>query len=107
MTSPRPRQPMRWWCAVGVVAVLFLAGVTVSLRSVDRRGLDCGSVVLPQDVEVRGPAGTNPHPCSSAHDADFATALILFGVSALAVFPLSRLGRRDGSGRKARAFDRP
>jgi hypothetical protein len=79
---------MRRWSAVAIVVLLFLAGATVAFRSVHRHGFDCGSVVLPKDIEVNGPAGTNPRPCSAAHDADFATSLILFALSGLAVFPV-------------------
>jgi len=59
--------------------------------------VNCGSVVKPLDVEAFGPAGTNPRPCSSAHDADAGLVLALLATVAgvIVVVVRSRPGRPE------------
>jgi hypothetical protein len=76
--------------AVAVALLLFAAGLSV--RSVHRTGVSCGSVVKPMSAAVKGPPGTNPTPCADAHTADrtIALALVATGVTVLVVLTTSR-----------------
>lgn len=60
-----------------VAVTLLVVAVRISTRGVSRDRVSCGSVVKPIDIEEIGPPGTNPHPCSNAHDADTAVAVVL------------------------------
>jgi membrane protease YdiL (CAAX protease family) len=88
------------WRAVATIAALAVLGVLfaaahISLRTVSRDGVDCGSALKPIDAEAFGPAGTNPRPCSGAHDADAVVALALVAVAGVVVVVVvrSRPGR--------------
>jgi hypothetical protein len=82
-----------------VAVTLLVVAVHISTRDVARDHVSCGSVVNPIDTEVFGPPGTNPHPCSNAHDADTAVALmLLIATSGLVIAVV-----RTRPGRTARA----
>ena len=84
------------WLAVVAASAFLVFAVGISLRSVHRNGADCGSVVIPRDLERVGPAGTNPRPCGSAHDAEQGIALgfvVAAGLMTVVVVVTSRSGR--------------
>jgi hypothetical protein len=94
--SVRARHRALLWLAVMAAAAFLVFAVGISLRSVHRNGADCGSVVVPRDLERVGPAGTNPRPCASAHDAERGIALGLLvaaGLMTVVVVVTSRSSR--------------
>jgi hypothetical protein len=91
------RHRVRLWLAVAAASAILLFALGISVRSVDRNGANCGSLVKPRDLEQVGPAGTNPRPCGGAHDADRAIALALLVAAGLmtVVVVTSRRGRGE------------
>jgi hypothetical protein len=86
------------WLAVAAASAFLVFAVGISLRSVHRNGADCGSVLIPRDLERVGPVGTNPRPCGAAHDAERGIALGLFVAAGLmtVVVVVTRRSTRAG-----------
>jgi hypothetical protein len=76
--------------AVAVALLLFAVGLSV--RSVHRNGVSCGSVMQPMTPVIKPRPGTNPNPCADAHTADRTIALVLVAtaVTVLVVITTSR-----------------
>jgi hypothetical protein len=76
--------------SIFVVVGLFFAAARVAVHTVDRAGVNCGSVVKPLDVEVVGPAGTNPRPCEGSHSGDLGITLTCLVTSGLVLVAVVR-----------------
>lgn len=81
----------RYATAISVLLVvgLLFAAAKIATHSVDRNGLNCGSVVKPSDVEAFGP-GTNVRPCGGTHDADLGMTLLLLLTAGVVIVVLVR-----------------
>ena len=60
-----------------IIAEVMVVGLMVTARSVHRDGHNCGSLLAPHSVEVVGPHGVNPRPCTGAHRAALVLAITL------------------------------
>jgi hypothetical protein len=85
-----------------LVAGLLFAAAGVATHSVDRNGLNCGSVVKPSDVEAFGPPDTNVRPCGGTHNTDLGiTLLLLLSAGAIVVVLVRSRPRTSGDVRVA------